>query len=418
MSQLASAFLICLFTGMPLPNPFVPIAAGCQPSPGAADRLSDADLEELLAPIALYPDPLLANVLAASCYPNELAEAAKVAGNEGAIDAASWEPSVKAIAKIPDALKMLTQYPEWTAALGEAFILQSPDVMAAAQRLRARAYANGALATTEQQVVQAQGDTIIISPAQPEVIYVPTYQPSVVYVDNDDDEILAGVIGFGIGITAGLIIGNNMDCDWYGGGCCFGCGWGHHWGGHGDVDVDIDINNNFNNVNINNIKNNGNSWKANDTKLNASLRDGKPQNLGSFKGVGSTGGTSARIPNRATNAKPIAQRPPASPSTVKARPANANRQGTTGGTATVPNRPAARPVNRPAEMNRPAAPKAKPSIPPANRAAERPQPANRPAPKAAPSRPAAGQGAFGGGSQKAASRGNSSRGGGGGKRSR
>ncbi len=340
----------------------VPTAAAEAPLPGAgasvgADLLSAADLEELLAPIALYPDPLLANVLAASVYPAELAEAAGAGGNAAIIDAAPWEPSVKAIAKIPDALTMLTQYPEWTAGVGEAFILQSQDVMAAVQRLRARAYANGALQTTPQQVVQTQGDTIIIVPAQPDIIYVPTYQPSVVYVDNSSNEVAAGVIGFGIGITAGIIIGNNMDCDWYGGGCCYGCGWGH-WGGHGDVDVDIDVGDiNINQNNINNIKNNGNRWKANNDKVSANLREGKPQALSAYKGIGTQRPDGVRVPNTAANARLIADRPAPRPTQVAARnrpqfgnsvPSGSRSPFGAGSRAPArPARPAAEPVARP-----------------------------------------------------------------------
>jgi hypothetical protein len=383
------------------------VAVAAPQNPGAADRLSAADLEELLAPIALYPDPLLANVLAASCYPEELAQAARATG--AVIDSAPWEPSVKAVAKIPDALSMLTQYPDWTTALGEAFILQSQDVMAAVQRLRARAYANGSLKTTPEQLVQTQGDTIIIEPAQPQVIYVPSYQPSVVYVDDPGDEIAAGVIGFGLGITAGLIIANNIDCDWHFGGCCYGCGWGS-WGRHGDVDINI---NNNNNININNIKNNGNQWKANSNKLSPNLRSGQPRALNAYQGVGSGRAQpqGARVPNRQAGAQPIADR--AAP-----RPSQVNRSAGRPGQSASPQRPQAQPVQRPAGMDRPSAPKAKPSIPPtAKKSPSSPSQQNRAAPGSSASRPPARQqsrpSAYGGGgsSTKAASRGSASRGG-------
>ena len=354
MQRLTPILLVLLSSASPQVGLLVPSAIAQPASPAG---LSEADLEELLAPIALYPDPLLANVLAAACYPDELMEAKQANGNAATIDAASWEPAVKAVAKIPDLIGMLTQYPEWTTALGEAFILQSQDVMAAAQRLRARAYANGALQTTEQQVVTSDNDTIVIVPAQPDVIYVPTYNPSVVYVDNDDDELLAGVIGFGIGITAGIIIGNNMDCDWYGGGCCFGCGWGH-WGGGNDVNINI----NNNNVNINNIKNNGNRWKANETKINQGIRNGQPRALNSYRGVG-TGRSNASIPSREANAKPIAQRPAPRPSQLQSRP-NRDTSRETIRTNQVPSRPQSIPAKRPDSMKRPEMPKARPSVPP------------------------------------------------------
>lgn len=363
----------------------------------AATGIPPADLEELLAPIALYPDPLLANVLTAACYPEELAQAASGQGNS-----ADWEPSVQAIAKIPDALKLLTDYPDWTRALGEAFILQSKDVMAAVQRLRARAYASGALESTEQQVVHAQQDTIIIQPAQPDVIYVPTYQPSVVYVDDDDDEVVAGVIGFGLGITAGLIIANNVDCDWHGGGCCYGCGWGH-----GDVDIDInrgDIN--IDNSQINNIKNNGNQWKPNQNKLGSDIKAGRPTSLNNYRGVSSGRATNATVPNRAAGAKPIAGRSAPKPSqTTRSRQQAAQQTG-------AATRPSAQPVNRPSGMQRQSTtPAAQPSIPPASQRPPAARPASgfdgaRPAPTG--SRPSAFSNS--GNTERSASRGASSRG--------
>jgi len=329
--------------------------------PASTAGLADADLDELLAPIALYPDPLLANVLAAVCYPDELIEAKQANGDTAKIDAASWEPAVMAVAKIPDLIGMLTQYPEWTTALGEAFILQSEGVMTSVQRLRARAYANGALQTTQQQVVTADNDTIVIVPAQPDVIYVPTYSPSVVYVDNNNDELLAGVIGFGIGITAGIIIGNNLDCDWHGGGCCYGCGWGRWHGGGNNVNVNIN-NNNFNNVNVNNIKNNGNRWKANQTKINQGIRNGQPRALNSYRGAGE-GRSKASIPSRESGAKPISMRPAPRPSQVQARPNRDNNRAATP-TNNLPARPQALPAKRPDSMKRSETPRPRPSVPP------------------------------------------------------
>jgi len=346
-------------------------ARALQQNPGAADRLSDADLEELLAPIALYPDPLLANVLTAACYPDELAAAAKAGGNDSRIDAADWEPSVKAVAKIPDALAMLTDYPDWTTAIGEAFILQSQDVMSAVQRLRARAYANGALESTEQQVVSTQGDTIIIQPAQPEIIYVPTYEPSQVYVEHYDsgDVVAAGVIGFGLGVATGAIIANNVDCDWWGGGCCYGCGWGYHGDYNGGHNTKIKIDTGGGDINIgntggdrvNNIRNDGNKWQPNNAKISNSMREGRPTSLNNYKGAGSgRGNPDARVPKRAAGSRPVAERPAPRPSTVN-RAAAPSRGG-----AAAPQRPAAQPTQRPASMDRPAAPKTKPSIPPAS----------------------------------------------------
>ena len=106
------------------------------------DTLSPEDLEELLGPIALYPDTLLANVMASCCYPDELAKASAYVKGGGAsekIAEQGWEPSVQAVAKVPDALKVLAESPDWTAAIGQAYMVQSKDVMAAIQSLRGKA---------------------------------------------------------------------------------------------------------------------------------------------------------------------------------------------------------------------------------------------------------------------------------------
>lgn len=350
--------------------------------PGSNAKLSGAELEDFLAPIALYPDTLLANVLASSVYPDQVKAAGELVARNGTpeqIDAQPWEPPVKAVARVPDAIKMMNQYADWTKALGEAYILQSKDVMDAVQRLRSRAQANGALTTTPQQTVTTSGDTIVIQPAQPDVVYVPSYNPSVVYVDDDDDEWVAGVIGFGAGIACGAILAN-MDCDWHGG----WCSWGHG-------DVDVDINNNFNrNTNINNIGNNNNignrrpgdeggRWQPNKSAMNRDLAAGRASELSGFRGAGAQG--SSRIPNRAAGAKPIAQRPAprpsanraaggARPSTAGARPAAGAARPTTAAPRSATN--AARPTTpaRPPSQSftRPSSPATqRPAIPPSQR---------------------------------------------------
>jgi uncharacterized membrane protein YgcG len=317
----------------------------------AADEsalLSDADLDEMLAPIALYPDRLLANVLTAACYPDELTDAARIAGDVDAIEASGFEPSVKAVAQIPDAMDMLTQYPDWTAAIGQAFILQSQAVMASVQRLRQQAYDSGALRTTDQQIVVPEGDTIIIEPAEPEIIYVPTYDPQVVYVDDSSDEVAAGLIGFGLGVAAGAIIANNVDCDWYGGGCCWGCGRGR-WG-HADVDIDVDRN-----VNIDSNRVRGEAWRPNTGKLDRGLRNGRPNELGRYRGVSAGRAGAGRVPGRVGE-----------PGRVGREPGRVGREPGRAGRAPAA-RPNAVPKSRPKGMQRSGAPRAKPSIPPTRR---------------------------------------------------
>jgi hypothetical protein len=326
-----------------------------------------------------------------------------MAGTDAAkIDAQSWEAPVKAVAKVPDAIKMMGQYGDWTRAVGQAYIIQSQDVMTAIQSLRARAQANGALKTSEQQTVTSEGDTIIIQPAQPEVIYVPTYSPSVVYAPppSSGDAVAAGVIGFGVGVAVGAIIANNCDCDWHGGCVCWG-------GGHGDVDIDVNrnvnINNNFNNTNISNtnVGREGARWEPNQSKASTRAGSGYDRaTLNSYKGVGE-GSRQASIPNRQANAAPIASRPAP---TAAQRSAGASR-GNANTTAKVPDRPAATPVNRPAASKPASPPAARPNTP-----AARPAETKRAAPP--PSRPSSPSAYSGGGGQRAAaSRGASSRGG-------
>jgi len=297
-------------------------------APGG-DRLTPSELEELLGPIALYPDPLLANVLAAAVYPDEVAEAAKfVAGGGKAeqVDAKPWEDPVKAVAKIPDAIKMMGQYNDWTIALGQAYLIQAKDVMDVVQSLRKQAQDNGALKSSPQQTVVAEQEVIYIKPADPEIIYVPSYNPQVVYVEHhNNDAAVAGIIGFGAGIATGLILANNLDCDWHGG--CVGYGGGGWHGGGNEINVngDVNIGNRNTNVNRNDVRNNtgnrvgneGNAWSPNKSK---SLASAKPNGLSQFKG-GATGANRAAVPGGRRGTANAANRPAG----AGARPAPAAR---------------------------------------------------------------------------------------------
>ncbi len=256
--------------------------AGARGAPGAAaqgggDRLSPDDLKQLVEAIALYPDPLLANVLAASVYPDEVAAAAALV-NSGAsadqISAQNWEAPVKAVAQVPEVIRMMGQYPDWTVALGQAYLLQAQDVMAAVQTLRRAAQENKTLQTNDQQQVTTDQSVVYIQPADPEVVYVPTYDPAVVYAPPSYGY-AAGAISFGAGIAAGLIWANNLDCDWHDG--CIG--WGYHGG-------DVNFNRNINRGNINygnRIGNEGNPWRPNRSR---DLATNKPSQLPAFRGEG------------------------------------------------------------------------------------------------------------------------------------
>jgi hypothetical protein len=169
------------------------------PAPGAASQapvrtFSQQELDQLLAPIALYPDALVAQVLMASTYPLQVVEAARWSrGNPAVKDKAledamlnqPWEPAVKSLTSVPQVLQQMDQKIDWTQKLGEAFLAQQADVMKTVQALRAKAYAAGNLKSTQQQVVKTEGtgsQTIyIVESAKPTVVYVPTYNPYTVY---------------------------------------------------------------------------------------------------------------------------------------------------------------------------------------------------------------------------------------------
>ncbi len=253
----------------------VPLIAQERQQPDAqadAPKLKTADqLDSLVAPIALYPDPLLAQILAASTYPLEVVQAQrwlkanpKLTGEDLTKAAAkqSWEASVQALVAFPQALKLLDDNLQWTTDLGNAFLDQQSDVMLAIQRMRMKAKESGKLQTTKEQKVEVkavESKTIIeIQPANPQVIYVPSYDPVVVYgpppvyayppvyyppPPSAGAIVATAAVSFGVGVMMGAF--------W--GGCCGGGGWG--WGcGWGNNN--ITINNNFQNrYGYNNIQN-------------------------------------------------------------------------------------------------------------------------------------------------------------------
>ena len=218
-------------------------------------------LDSLVAPIALYPDPLLAQTLAASTYPLEIIQLQQWLDQNGnlkdkaladAVAKQSWDSSVQALAALPDVVKRLANDIQWTADLGNAFLAQQDDVMEAVQRMRKRAQDKGNLKSTEQQKVDTKvienKSVIIVEQANPQVVYVPSYDPVVVYgapiypyppiYYPPAGYYAAGMaISFGVGVMMGAF--------WSG-----GWGWGCGWGGNNNVYVNR--NNNFNrNSNIN-----------------------------------------------------------------------------------------------------------------------------------------------------------------------
>ncbi|MHB8424023.1 MAG: DUF3300 domain-containing protein [Gammaproteobacteria bacterium] len=174
-------------------------------------------MDNLLAPIALYPDPLLAQVLPASTFVDQIQEAAQWVRTHGVsgISYQPWDVSVKAVAHYPSVLYMMNNKINWTIALGQAYVNQSTDVMASIQRLRALARSAGNLVSSQQQQVIVEPGYIQIDPYQPQYIYVPVYDPYAVYYQ--------GGYGYGqgfqdslISFSTGFIIGAwlNYDCDW------------------------------------------------------------------------------------------------------------------------------------------------------------------------------------------------------------
>src|SRR5271156_6387739 len=207
-------------------------------------QLSGEQLHQLVAPIALYPDALVAQILAAAAYPTQIVEAHRFLQQNpdlkgqalgDAVDQQDWDPSVKALCQFPSVVANMDRDLSWTQELGDANYNQSADVMAAIQLLRHKAYDAGNLRTTPQERVSEQGPDVDIQPADPDVVYVPTYNPAYVY-------------GYPVGLWPGFY-------PWWGVGFggpfvsfgfgfpispFFGFGWGWHgwgigWGFHGGI---------------------------------------------------------------------------------------------------------------------------------------------------------------------------------------
>jgi uncharacterized membrane protein YgcG len=226
-----------------------PAAEVVPPSSSEAFQAAQSpdELNQLVAPIALYPDALVAQIVAAASYPTQVVEADRwIQQNSGlkgeelakAADSQSWDPSVKALTQFPSALAMMDKNLSWTSALGEAYVNQPQNVLDAVQVMRQRAQQAGNLKSTPQEAVTTEGQTIVIQPSDPDVVYVPEYDPWDVYgepLDYYPDWI--GVPGAfdGPGIEFGLGVGIGI----FGG---FGWGW-HHWGAdwHGH---DVEYNHN------------------------------------------------------------------------------------------------------------------------------------------------------------------------------
>jgi hypothetical protein len=204
--------------------------------PSSSEAVQDAqspdELNQLVAPIALYPDALVAQIVAAASYPTEVVEAdrwiqqnSSLKGEElaKAADSQSWDPSVKALTQFPSVLATMDKNLSWTSALGEAYVNQPQNVLDAVQVMRGRAQQAGNLESTPQESVTTEGQTIVIQPTDPEVVYVPEYDPWDAYGEPLD--FYPGWVG-GAFVGPGIAFGLGVGVGFFGG---YGWGW-HHWG--------------------------------------------------------------------------------------------------------------------------------------------------------------------------------------------
>ena len=253
-----------------------PMAQEAQSASAASTKaFSQQELDELLAPIALYPDALLAQVFMASTYPMEIVEASrwskanpnlKGKALEDALQGQSWDPAVKSIVAVPQVLRMMDEKLEWTNKLGDAFLAQQEEVMETTQRLRAKAKEAGNLESSSEQTVKTEGESgqtlVIIESAEPETVYVPVYNPTTIYGTwwySYPPPYYYYPPGYvarpGLWFAAGVIVGGAIwgNCNWR----------------RNNVNINVNRYNSFNRVNIKN-----NNWKHNpEHRKGAAYRD-------------------------------------------------------------------------------------------------------------------------------------------------
>ena len=351
LPRIFAAVLVAVGT---LPAPISAQGVPQSVAPATTDKFSVEQLDALLAPIALYPDPLLAQVLMASAYPVQIVQAQRWledpahkslsgAALEKALQAENWDPSVKSLVPFPQVLSMMSAQLEWTQQLGYAMSTQEGDVMASVQRLRHQAQSTGGLKSTPQQVVTNDGPTVVIQPAEQNTVYVPIYNPSVVYgawpypayppvyypppPGYVAGTALAAGLAFGVGVA---IVGGLWNVGY------------PNWR-YGNVNVNV---NRWNTVNINRGQINSPAWRPPATQLPARIagpvgQPGRPAGLP----ANAAGRPSVKVPSGVVN------RPTQRPAQTPARP-NASTAGI--GTAQRPAQQPAR-TNAPATRQTPAA---------------------------------------------------------------
>jgi hypothetical protein len=331
--------------------PVQPAAAQTVQAPATAPFKTE-EIDQLMAPIALYPDELIAQVLTAATYPLEIVMAArwvadpKNAGLKGdalnkALVAQAWDPSVKSLVPFPAVLKMMSDGLDWTQKLGDAFLANQQDCLASIQRLRQRAQSAGKLTSTPQQKVTTEGQTIVIQPVNPQIVYVPAYNPSVVYgtwpypsyppYSYPPPPGYSFVAGAAIGFAAGLAVNNNY---W---------GWASpNWNG-GTVNINSTR---YNQINANRTSITGNTWQHNavhrqgvayrdaatrqqygQTRTGAQARQGYRGYAGQTGAASAAAGRTAGTTPRASSGT-LSGRSPGSPTTRPAGGAAAGRPST------------------------------------------------------------------------------------------
>lgn len=242
LKKALALFLSCLVLWVP----DVPIYAlqaeqsGPQTATPQVEKQTPEELQQLVAPIALYPDALVSQIFAGATYPTEIVESDRwmqahpnLKGKDlaSAVDQQSWDPSIKALSQFPAVLANMDKNLSWTSALGEAYINQQESVMDAVQVMRARANSAGNLKSNDQVKVVTESQTIIVEPAEPEVVYVPAYDPWIVYgapvvvwpgwYPYPGLYVAGPGVSFGVGFAVGLFAG----FAW--GSHGWGCDWGH-----------------------------------------------------------------------------------------------------------------------------------------------------------------------------------------------
>jgi hypothetical protein len=310
---------------------------------------TQAQLEQILAPVALYPDSLLSQILMAATYPLEVVQAQRWAKQNSdlrglelakALEGRSWDPSVKSLTDFPDVLDMMNDKLDWMQSLGDAFLVQPKDVMNAVQSLRQKAQDQGSLKTNEKQTVTDTNNVIIVEAANPEIIYVPVYDTTVVYGTwpypayppyywYPPGYVRVTPYGFGAGLAMGA---------------AWGYAWGHcDWHG-GDIDIDINRNRNFNqNINRGNYV----SHYQGDGQFGQNGQGKWQHNPADRKGVPYRDTTTAQRYNRGSTANTVQSR-----EAYRGRAEQASQEINRGGLNQLDNR--AGNVQRPTASQRPA----------------------------------------------------------------